>query len=95
MQLNTVAAGGGFAGGPPDGGGAPPGAEGPPADAGAKAAAARATAQELASIVKIAADVKSLQRSGKMRIKEARPGTPERAERDEVKNCLKEMCGLR
>jgi hypothetical protein len=83
--------GGGGEGGPPGGGegGGPPDMGG-----GEKGGSARLNPQERQQVVALMQKVAAHQRAGRMRIKEARPGQ-ERAERDEIKGYLLEVCAAR
>jgi hypothetical protein len=47
------------------------------------------------TLFKIANAVTNLQRSGKAQIKEARPGSAQRQERDEIKSYILEVCRAR
>lgn len=60
-----------------------------------KAAAARISQEDAFALAKMAEAVKIHQRSGKMRIKEANPGSRARQDRDEVKAYIREVCGIR
>jgi hypothetical protein len=62
---------------------------------GAPKAASAMASEDRETLVKIAYAVTSLQRSGRAQIKEARPGSPERHERDEIKNYIIEVCRAR
>jgi hypothetical protein len=79
--------GGGEGGGPPGLEGGPPGGE--------KAGAARMAADDRHLFVTLMHKVAAHSRTGRMQIKEARPGTPLRAERDEIKGYIRDVCGIR
>lgn len=74
-------------GGPEGDGGEPE-----PEPEGEKAGAARLTKSQRQQVIKMASAVKDMQRKGKIRVKEAKPGSKTRVDRDEMKNFLNEVC---
>jgi hypothetical protein len=91
--------GGGGGGGAPGGEPSPEGMHGEPDadDAAPKAASARRRIprEDAVALSKMAQAVHHYQRSGRMRIKEAKRGTKQAQDREEVKSYIREVCGLR
>lgn len=85
-------------GGMPPGGDMPPGGGDMPPGAGEKAGSTRrgrVAEEDRQALLKLAHACYTHQRSGKMRLKEAREGSRQRHERNEVKDYIREVCGIR